>query len=136
LFVAFGVTGVQDMAVSYGQPGARIESRSPRILTSGPPSGRRRFRTIRTSATDARTADQARQAFDQLYKMNVDFIKILSRLPRDAYFALAEQARHWDLRMIGHIPSSVTAQEAVERGRKAWNTCSASPSPSRPRPMG
>ena len=68
----------------------------------------------------ARDADQARQAFDQLYKMDVDFIKVLSRLPRDAYFALAEQARHWDLRMVGHIPSNVTAQEAVEAsGRKS-----------------
>ena len=67
----------------------------------------------------ARTADQARTAFDQLYKMDVDFIKVLSRLPRDAYFALAEQARHWDLRLVGHIPSAVTAQEAVEARQRS-----------------
>ncbi len=51
--------------------------------------------------------------------MDVDFIKVLSRLPREAYFALAEQARHWDLRMVGHIPTSVTAQEAVEARQKS-----------------
>jgi len=72
--------------------------------------------TVRPDSAHRRSGSQA---FDQLYKMNVDFIKILSRLPRDATSRLAEQARHWDLRMIGHIPSSVTAQEAVEARQKS-----------------
>src|SRR5262249_16495475 len=50
----------------------------------------------------------------RLYKMDVDFIKVLSGISRDAYFALAEQARHWDMRLEGHIPTSVTAWEAIE----------------------
>jgi imidazolonepropionase-like amidohydrolase len=125
LFVAFGVTGVQDMGSNFSQVRAwrdEIEKGSaigPRILTSGPPVDGGSSDDPKLPLLVARTADQARQAFDQLYKMDVDFIKVLSRLPRDAYFALAEQARHWDLRMVGHIPSNVTAQEAVEARQKS-----------------
>ncbi|MGD1095726.1 MAG: amidohydrolase family protein, partial [Bryobacteraceae bacterium] len=35
-------------------------------------------------------------------------------LSRDAYFALAEQARHWGLRLVGQVPPGVTAREAIE----------------------
>jgi imidazolonepropionase-like amidohydrolase len=125
LFVAFGVTGVQDMGSDFSKVKAWREgiekgtSIGPRILTSGPPVDGGASNDPKLPLLTARTADQARQAFDQLYKMDVDFIKVLSRLPRDAYFALAEQARHWDMRLIGHIPSSVTAQEAVEARQKS-----------------
>jgi imidazolonepropionase-like amidohydrolase len=62
----------------------------------------------------ARTPDEARLAFDRLWKMDVDFIKVLSGLSRDSYFALAEQARHWEMRLEGHVPTSITAWEAIE----------------------
>jgi imidazolonepropionase-like amidohydrolase len=125
LFIAFGITGVQDMGSDFSKVKAwreEIEKGSatgPRILTSGPPVDGGSSGDPNLPLLVARNADQARQAFDQLYKMDVDFIKVLSRLPRDAYFALAEQARHWDLRLVGHIPSSVTAQEAVEARQKS-----------------
>lgn len=125
LFVAFGVTGVQDMGSDFSKVSAwrdEIEKGSaigPHIITSGPPVDGGASDDPKLPLIVARNADQARQAFDQLYKMDVDFIKVLTRLPRDAYFALAEQARHWDLRMVGHIPTSVTAQEAVEARQKS-----------------
>jgi imidazolonepropionase-like amidohydrolase len=125
LFVAFGITGVQDMGSDFSRVSAwrdEIEKGiavGPHIITSGPPVDGGASEDPKLPLLVARTADQARQAFDQLYKMNVDFIKVLSRLPREAYFALAEQARHWDLRMAGHIPTSVTAQEAVEARQKS-----------------
>jgi imidazolonepropionase-like amidohydrolase len=125
LFVAFGVTGVQDMGSDFSKVSEwrdEIEKGSaigPHILTSGPPVDGGASNDPKLPVLVARTADQARVAFDQLYKMDVDFIKVLSRLPRDAYFALAEQARHWDLRMVGHIPANVTAQEAVEARQRS-----------------
>ena len=125
LFVAFGVTGVQDMGSEFSQVKQwreeieRGTAVGPRILTSGPPVDGGASDDPKLPLLVARSADQARKAFDQLYKMDVDFIKVLSRLPRDAYFALAEQARHWDLRLVGHIPSNVTAQEAVEARQKS-----------------
>jgi imidazolonepropionase-like amidohydrolase len=125
LFIAFGITGVQDMGSDFSKVKVwrdEIEKGSatgPRILTSGPPVDGGASEDPKLPLLVARTADQGRQAFDQLYKMDVDFIKVLSRLPRDAYFALAEQARHWDLRLEGHIPTNVTAQEAVEARQKS-----------------
>jgi imidazolonepropionase-like amidohydrolase len=125
LFVAFGVTGVQDMGSDFtkvSQWRDEIEKSGapgPHIITSGPPLDGGPSDDPKLPVLVTRTADQARQAFDQLYKMDVDFIKVLSRLPREAYFAIAEQARHWDLRMVGHIPSTVTAQEAVEARQKS-----------------
>jgi imidazolonepropionase-like amidohydrolase len=125
LFLAFGVTGVQDMGSDFSKVTAwrdEIEkgiSAGPHIVTSGPPVDGVRSNDPKLPLLVARTADQARKAFDQLYKMDVDFIKVLSLLPRDAYFALAEQARHWDLRLVGHIPTNVTAQEAVEARQKS-----------------
>src|SRR5580700_2924097 len=125
LFVAFGITGVQDMGSDFSKvSGWRDEiekgiAAGPHIITSGPPVDGGASDDPKLPLLVARTADQARQAFDQLYKMDVDFIKILSRLPRDAYFALAEMARHWDLRLEGHIPTNVTAQEAVEARQKS-----------------
>ncbi len=125
LFIAFGVTGVQDMGSDFSKVKVwrdEIEQGSaigPRILTSGPPVDGGPSEDPKLPVLVARNAAQGRQAFDQLYKMDVDFIKVLSLLPRDAYFALAEQARHWDLRMVGHIPSNVTAQEAVEARQKS-----------------
>ncbi len=125
LFVAFGVTGVQDMGSDFSKVSAwrdEIEkgaAAGPHIITSGPPVDGGTSEDPKLPLLVARNADQARVAFDQLYKMDVDFIKVLSRLPRDAYFALAEQARHWDLRLVGHIPTNVTAQEAVEARQKS-----------------
>jgi imidazolonepropionase-like amidohydrolase len=125
LFVAYGVTGVQDMGSDFSKVSVwrdEIEKGNaigPHIITSGPPVDGGSSTDPKLPLIVARTADQGRAAFDQLYKMDVDFIKVLSRLPRDAYFALAEMARHWDLRMVGHIPSSVTAQEAVEARQKS-----------------
>lgn len=125
LFLAYGVTGVQDMGSDFSQVSAwraEIESgkaAGPRILTSGPPVDGEPSDDPNLPVIVARDADQARQAFDRLYKMNVDFIKVLSSLPRDAYFALAELARHWDLRLVGHIPTTVSAQEAVRARQKS-----------------
>ncbi len=125
LFVAFGVTGVQDMGSDFSKVKQwreeieKGEAIGPRIVTSGPPVDGGESGDPKLPVLVARNADQARKAFDQLYEMDVDFIKVLSRLPRDAYFALAEQARHWDLRMVGHIPANVTAQEAVEARQKS-----------------
>ncbi len=46
--------------------------------------------------------------------MDVDFIKVLSDVPHDAYVALAERARKWRVAFAGHLPSAVTAREAID----------------------
>jgi hypothetical protein len=106
-FLAFGVTGIRDRGGDYLRASeSRLEIQQgkavgPRIVASGPAVG------------GAQTAQTARLAFDRLFDDSVDFIQILPDLPREAYLALAEQARHWRLRFDGAVPAGVSPLEAV-----------------------
>jgi hypothetical protein len=108
-FLAFGVTGIRDPGDNYLKAAeSRLEiqqgkSIGPRIVASGPAVGGRL----------APTAQTARLAFDRLFDDSVDFIQILPDLSREAYLALAEQARHWRLRFDGAVPADVSPLEAV-----------------------
>jgi hypothetical protein len=108
-FLAFGVTGIRDPGGDYLQAAeSRLEIQQgkaigPRIVASGPAVG----------GILAPTAQTARLAFDRLFDDSVDFIQILPDLSREAYLALAEQARHWRLRFDGAVPADVSPLEAV-----------------------
>ena len=106
-FLAFGVTGIRDPGGDYDQAAeTRLEIQKgqaigPRIVASGPAVG------------GNQTAQTARLAFDRLFEDSVDFIQVLPDLSREAYLALAEQARHWRLRLDGAVPADVSPIEAV-----------------------
>jgi len=120
-FIAYGVTGVQDMGSDFQKTSAwrdAIETGKavgPHIITSGPPVNGVPSDDPKLPVIVVKTPDEARKAFDRLYDMNVDFIKVLSGLSADAYFALAEQARHWQMRLEGHIPTQLSAWDALEQ---------------------
>lgn len=109
LYVASGVTGVRDMGGDFARVAAwrkaiaGREMAGPHIVTSGPP----------VDGATVKTPDEARRAFDRLDSMDVDFIDVLP-LPRQAFFALAEQCRHWRVPFAGHVPDDVRASEAIE----------------------
>jgi imidazolonepropionase-like amidohydrolase len=125
LYLAFGVTGVQDMGSTLErvrQWRATIDTGKapgPHIVTCGPPIADKPTGDPKLPGIVARNPEEARKAFDQLWDLDVDFIKILSGVPRDAYFALAEQSRHWGVRFAGHVPSSITAIEAVDARQRS-----------------
>lgn len=58
-----------------------------------------------------------RQTVDDLKARNVDFIKVYNFLSRDAYFAIAEEAKKDDLPFAGHVPISVSPMEAADAGQ-------------------
>ena len=124
-FIAFGVTGVKDMGSDFRRTSAwrdAIEKGTavgPHILTSGPPVDGQPSDDDKLPVIIAQNAREARAAFDQLWDLNVDFIKVLSGLSRDAYFALAEQARHWEVPLEGQIPTSVSAWDALEARQRS-----------------
>ncbi|MBX9602266.1 MAG: amidohydrolase family protein [Bryobacteraceae bacterium] len=64
-----------------------------------------------------RTAAEARAAVRSLQKRGVDFIKIHNAVPREAYFALAEEARRAGIRFAGHVPLDMTPEEAASAGQ-------------------
>ena len=47
----------------------------------------------------------------------VDFIKVQSPVPRDAYFAIADEAKRQGLPFFGHVPELISAVEASDAGQ-------------------
>ena len=120
LFVANGVTGVRDM----GNVLADVEAWraqiaagvivGPRVVRVGPILNGREFGPVHVAiATDP----EARVAVRVLKKVGVDAIKTHRALPREAYFALADEAKKLSIPVVGHIPQSVTAAEASDAGQ-------------------
>ena len=62
------------------------------------------------------TAADGRAAAHFLKKRGVDYIKTHTATPRDAYFALLSGSRGVGLKLTGHVPFSVTPEEAIEAG--------------------
>jgi hypothetical protein len=121
LYLANGVTGVRDMGSDLARVNQwRAEMRTgkligPRVITCGPPiDGPEKVSDPKLPVLIANNPNEAREAFSKLDdKLRVDFIKILSNLDRESYFAIAEQSRHWYIPLAGHVPDSVSVWEAI-----------------------
>jgi imidazolonepropionase-like amidohydrolase len=124
LFVANGITGVRDMG---GKLEVLDEWRKqissgrligPRIVMSGPmlDGPQPRF----PSSIAIKTPEDGRRAVDDLQRRGADFIKLQSLIPRDAVFAIADEARKQGIPFVGHVPDSVRASEASNAGQKSF----------------
>jgi imidazolonepropionase-like amidohydrolase len=123
LCLANGVTGVRDMAnytkpilnqrkaVADGKlPGPRIVAAGP--ILDGP-------KPVWPFSIAAGNAEEGRDAVRKVKKEGVDFIKVYSKLPREAYFAIADEAKKQGLPFVGHVPVSVRVEEASRAGQKS-----------------
>jgi imidazolonepropionase-like amidohydrolase len=90
----------------------------PRIVMSGPmlDGAQPRF----PSSIAIKTPEDGRRAVDDLKKRGADFIKLQSLIPRDAVFAIAEEARKQNIPFVGHVPDAVRASEASNTGQKSF----------------
>jgi imidazolonepropionase-like amidohydrolase len=124
LLIANGVTGVRDM-------GSELETvqnwrneieagrlLGPRIVTSGPmlDGPKPRF----PSSIAITTPEDGRRAVEQLKQRGADFIKLQSLIPREAVFAIADEAKKQEMAFAGHVPDSVRASEMSEAGMKSF----------------
>jgi hypothetical protein len=122
LYIANGVTGIRDMGGDIkllAQRRSAIERGSllgPHIIFSGPflDGGKTQEYTIAVN-----TRAEGERAVESLKGQGVDFIKVLSDLPRDAYFGVAEESKKEKLPFVGHVPESVGALEASGAGQKS-----------------
>jgi imidazolonepropionase-like amidohydrolase len=121
LFPVNGVTGVRDMGGDLATiDGLRADIArgtllGPRIYRAGPfLDGPKKNALYRVTL---RSADDARHAVDSLNKLGVDFIKVHSRVPREAYFAVLAEARTQNLRVAGHLPRGISPSEAALAGQ-------------------
>jgi len=118
--VASGVTGVRDMGnaladVDEWRGQITVQALvGPRIFRVGPILNGQEFGPAQLAI---RTEAEARTAVRVLKKVGVDAIKVHSLLPRDAYFALADEARKLSIPFVGHVPQSVTPFEASNAGQ-------------------
>ena len=124
LLVANGVTGVRDMGSELEivqdwrneiEAGRLL---GPRIFTSGPmlDGPQPRF----PSSIAITTPEDGRRGVDQLKQRGADFIKLQSLVPREAVFAIADEAKKQELAFAGHVPDSVRASEMSEAGMKSF----------------
>ena len=124
LFVANGVTGVRDMGSELAVvQGWRKEIEAgrltgPRIFTAGPmlDGPKPRF----PSSLPIATPEDAHRAVTNLKQQGADFIKLQSLIPRDAVFAIAEEAKKQGIPFEGHVPDSVRASEMSAAGMKSF----------------
>jgi imidazolonepropionase-like amidohydrolase len=124
LFVANGVTGIRDMGSSLD---AVLRARAdvaahrllgPRMIVSGPmlDGPKVSFPTSIAITTPA----VGRDTVDLLERRGVDFIKIQSGVPRDAYFAIADEAKRVGIHFEGHVPDAIRASEAITAGQRTF----------------
>ena len=124
LFLANGVTGVRDMGseldpVLHARAGiAAHQMFGPRMVVAGPMLDGPK--TPYRAAIAIATPEDGRQAVDMLKRRGVDFIKVQSYVPRDAYFAIADEAKKVGIAFEGHVPDAMRASEAVASGQRTF----------------
>ncbi len=136
LLVANGVTGVRDMGGDFQLITAlRKEIRAgvllgPEIVAAGPLVVGAPDTATRETLLVSQEDDGFRAALT-LKSSGVDFIKVVSTVPRGAYFSLAAEAKKQRIAFAGHVPESVSAAEASDAGQKSiehftgvWLNCS------------
>lgn len=123
LFVANGITGVRDMGGDlpvlkrWRADIAAGRLLGPRMIIAGPmlDGPTPRF----PSSAPIANADDGRRVVDELRAQGVDFIKIQSLIPRDGYFAAADEAKKIGITFVGHVPDAVRASEASNAGQRS-----------------
>ena len=128
LLFAHGITGVREMGSDNSPPRKTLgqlrqlqsaikrgEQLGPRIVGLCRKIPGRGVGVDRESF-DPRTKDEGRAAARNAALRGVDFIKIYSHLPREAFFGLMEEAQRLGLPVAGHLPHSVRPIEASKAG--------------------
>lgn len=121
VLLANGVTSVRDCGSDLAEVDdwrTRIASgvlAGPRIVRAGPILNGQSFNRYQLVTGNP---DQARGIVRALKQVGVDFIKIHRRVPRDSYFAIVDESRKQGLAIVGHIPMTVTPEEASDAGQR------------------
>jgi imidazolonepropionase-like amidohydrolase len=124
LFIANGITGVRDMGSELDLIlAARRDIASgallgPRMIVAGPMLDGPK--TQFPASIAIATPEDGRRAVDMLKSRGVDFIKIQSYVPREAYFAIADECKKQNIVFVGHVPDAIRATEASNAGQKSF----------------
>lgn len=124
MLVANGITGIREMFTGIPLPLIqqwRNRPDVPLIAASGFLDGPAMLAapSIPPGAFAISTADQGRYAVHVINQAGYDFIKVYDSLPRDAYFAIAQEARAINFPFAGHVPEAVSPLEASNAGQRS-----------------
>src|SRR5215472_10042940 len=106
---AYGITGVRDMGgdldalLSWRREIEAGTLTGPHIVASGPmliPRGKKNAEQYPVA-----NAEEARAAVQELKQRGADFIKIIGLPSREAFFAVADEAKKQGLPFAGHVPA-------------------------------
>lgn len=136
-FIVNGVTAVRDMGdqdgEDYRESSVPAEHRwdfearaglrvGPRIVAAATfaVNGPGRPNRFKPDFLNAETPAEARKLV-RFFKDegSADFIKVYSNIPREAYFAMMDEARRVGLTVAGHKPLTVSFIEAADAGQKS-----------------
>jgi imidazolonepropionase-like amidohydrolase len=72
------------------------------------------------SVITVHTAEESRRAVDQIASSNGDFVKVLSGVNKEEYFAVLDEASKKNLRVAGHLTPEVTVEKALTAGQHSF----------------
>jgi len=123
VLLANGITSVRDMGgdltalLSWKRDVESGALLAPHIFASGPwLAGLGKPSPEQVPVTNA---EEARAAVRDLKLRGADFIKIISLPSREAFFAVADEARKQNISFVGHLPLEVGAAEASNAGMRS-----------------
>jgi imidazolonepropionase-like amidohydrolase len=122
LHLANGVVGVRAMwgpedANAWRALHAKYDKPSPSVYLASPIiDGPNPTWPGSVSVADAA---QARAAVDRYKANGADFIKVYDGVPRDAYFAVVDEAHKLGIPFAGHVPDAIRVEEASDAGQKS-----------------
>jgi amidohydrolase family protein len=125
LFIANGVTGVRDMWTTGDAFAQVLQFRrgmadgsflGPRYgavgwLVDGPAPFWRGSDTVTTP-------QEAREFVHRVKAAGIDFVKVYWKLPREEYFAIADESKKVGIPFAGHVPFAVSLAEASDAGQR------------------
>src|SRR5579859_1300490 len=122
IYIANGVTGVREMAGPFDANKFRAEQAakkidSPHIYLASPIIDGTPPRV--PDQIVVKNAEEARKVVQEQKRAGADFIKVVDRLSRDAYFAIIDEAKRQDIPVVGHVPFAISAWEASASGQKS-----------------
>ncbi|MDO7904803.1 amidohydrolase family protein [Paenibacillus sp. JX-17] len=123
LLLANGVTGVREMGAAFkniDQWNTSIQAGmvAPRLLyagmtlNGGPADDAPHMRYLKTE-------EEAREAVRLNAEKGASHIKVYSWLPRPLFLAVMDEAKKFNLPVVGHLPVEVRASEAIQLGFKS-----------------
>lgn len=122
LFIANGVTGVRQMfgnsdLLRWREQIAKGSLLGPRMVVAsqiidGP-------QPIWPNSIAVRNEEEGRKAVRRVKQWGADFVKVYALLPRDGYFAIADEAKQQGITFVGHVPNAVSPAEASDAGQKS-----------------